>query len=263
MNVRAIQSILNHWALFQAICPGCLWARDKRWLLSRVQRLAGPAGGYGPFVPVGGTNRDKNGFFCPGWCLQPEQKAARTFCPGWWLQPGLKGTFNPGWSLQPGQKAFHALFIFTAPLLSVSSISFFSPSTSPPSEVFSPPTLSSLRSVPPRRGRGPASRRAGAGRGRPAAARPRAAARGQARATARAGRRAAARRQARAGSRRCRPDRHGQGLDRRGQGLDRHGQGPDQRAAAAAKCRWAGTSARTATNACFVVDFVRLICGSL
>ena len=169
-----------------------------------------------PFVPVGASNQNK--------------KAARTFCPGWWLQPGLKGTFNPGWSLQPGQKAFHALFIFTAPLLSVSSISFFSPSTSPPSEVFSPPTLSSLRSVPPRRGRGPASRRAGAGRGRPAAARPRA--------TARAGRRAAARRQARAGSRRCRPD-------RRGQGLDRHGQGPDQRAAAAAKCRWAGTSART------------------
>ena len=27
------------------------------WLLSRVQRLAGPAGGHGPFVPVGGTNR--------------------------------------------------------------------------------------------------------------------------------------------------------------------------------------------------------------
>ena len=157
-------TLLQNRPFFQTICPGCLWARDKRWLLSRVQRLAGPAG-------------DKNGAFCPGWCLQPEQKAARTFCPGWWLQPGLKGTFNPGWSLQPGQKAFHALFIFTAPLLSVSSISFFSPSTSPPSEVFSPPTLSSLRSVPPRRGRGPASRRAGAGRGRPAAARPRATAR--------------------------------------------------------------------------------------
>ena len=31
--------------LFQAICPGSLWARDNRWLLSRVQRLAGPARG--------------------------------------------------------------------------------------------------------------------------------------------------------------------------------------------------------------------------
>ena len=175
-------ALLQNRPLFQVIYPCYLWARDKRWLLSRVQRLAGPAGGYGPFVPVGGTNRDKNGAFCPGWCLQPEQKAARTFCPGWWLQPGLKGTFNPGWSLQPGQKAFHALFIFTAPLLSVSSISFFSPSTSPPSEVFSPPTLSSLRSVPPRRGRGPASRRASA-----------------------VGGRTAARRQAREGSRRRRP----------------------------------------------------------
>ena len=45
--------------LFQAIYPGCLWTRDNRWLLSRVQRLAGPEGGQGHFVPVGGTNPDK------------------------------------------------------------------------------------------------------------------------------------------------------------------------------------------------------------
>ena len=29
----------------------------------------------GPFVPVGATNRDKRPPFCPGWCLQPGQKA--------------------------------------------------------------------------------------------------------------------------------------------------------------------------------------------
>ena len=55
-------------------------ARDNRWLLSRVQRLAGPAGDRGllslletptgtkggPFVPVGGSNRDKRPAYQPG-----------------------------------------------------------------------------------------------------------------------------------------------------------------------------------------------------
>jgi len=81
------------------------------WLLSRVQRLAGPAGEgdrgllsrleaptrtKGPpdkrpnhFIPVGNTNPDKRvtllsrlvaptrtkGYFCPGWCYQSGQKA--------------------------------------------------------------------------------------------------------------------------------------------------------------------------------------------
>ena len=52
-------SLLQNRSLFQAICPGSLWARDNRWLLSRVQRLAGPAGGTGAF--------------CPGWRHQPGQ----------------------------------------------------------------------------------------------------------------------------------------------------------------------------------------------
>ena len=60
-------TLLQNRALFQAICPGCLWARDNRWLLSRVQRLAGP----------GGT-----GTFCPGWWLHPGQKA-QPFYPDW------------------------------------------------------------------------------------------------------------------------------------------------------------------------------------
>jgi hypothetical protein len=40
-------SLLQNRPLFQAICPGSLWARDNRWLLSRVQWLAGPAGDRG------------------------------------------------------------------------------------------------------------------------------------------------------------------------------------------------------------------------
>ena len=69
------EALLQNRPLFQDICPGYLWARDKRWLLSRVQWLAGPAGGRGPFLPVGDTNRDKMGVFCPGWWFQPGQKA--------------------------------------------------------------------------------------------------------------------------------------------------------------------------------------------
>ena len=69
------QSLLQNRPLFQANYPGSLWARDNRWLLSRVQRLAGPAGRgdrgllsrletpigtkWGPFVPVGASKRDK------------------------------------------------------------------------------------------------------------------------------------------------------------------------------------------------------------
>ena len=124
----------------------------------------------GPFVPDGDTNRDKKPPFCPGWCLQP------------------------------GQKPLHGLtsidirlFIFTAPL-SPSLISFFFPRhllpvnfSSPPD--LTPPTPSSLRCAPPRRGQGLASRRTDAGGGRPAAARAQAAAHAGRRAAAAAGRR--------------------------------------------------------------------------
>ena len=55
-----IHSLLHNRPLFQTICPGSLWARDNRWLLSRVQQLAGPTGG--------------TGVFCPGWRHQPGQK---------------------------------------------------------------------------------------------------------------------------------------------------------------------------------------------
>ena len=62
--------------------------RDKRPLLSGLEpptgtkgvllsRLVLPPGTKcpEPFVPVGATNRNKRGSFCPGWCLQPGQKA--------------------------------------------------------------------------------------------------------------------------------------------------------------------------------------------
>ena len=51
-------ALLENMSLFQTICPGCFWARDNRWLLSRVQRLAGPAGDRGflsRLVPPTGT----------------------------------------------------------------------------------------------------------------------------------------------------------------------------------------------------------------
>ena len=82
-RVYVKETLLQNRPLFQAICPGSLWARDNRWLLSRVQRLAGPAGGQGPFVPVGSTNRDKRG-------IKPGQKVRVAFCPGWNHQPGQK-----------------------------------------------------------------------------------------------------------------------------------------------------------------------------
>ena len=121
--------LLQNRHLFQAICPDSLWARDNRWLLSRVQRLAGPAGGHGPFVPVGGTNREQRPLFCPGWWLQPGQKAARTFSPGWSYQPGLKVPFSPGSTLHLGQNGsgggFHTshLIFLQLPTLSLSSLS--------------------------------------------------------------------------------------------------------------------------------------------
>ena len=218
-----------------------------------------PVGGYnrdkrlrGPFVPVGDTNRDKKGAFCPGWCLQP------------------------------GQKPLHGLtsidirlFIFTAPL-SPSLISFFFPRhllpvnfSSPPA--LTPPTPSSLRCAPPRRGQGLASRRTDAGGGRPAAAR--------AQAAAHAGRRAAAAAGRGDGADRCRPAGAPPwtGAGRRDQQQPTSSSRPA--ATAQTGAGWGLTSrrrsawpsaggrglmpplageGRTATNACFVDDFVRL-----
>ena len=69
MEMQTCQlTLLQNMSLFHAICPGCLWARNNRWLLSRVQRLAGPAGGQG--AP-----------FCPGWCLQPGQNSLAPLSP--------------------------------------------------------------------------------------------------------------------------------------------------------------------------------------
>ena len=99
--------LLQNRPLFQAICPGSLWARDNRWFLSWVQWLAGPAGGQGSFVPVGGTNQDKRVAFYPGWWLQPGQKARAAFCPSWSHQPVQKALapLSPSLSSRPSHSA--------------------------------------------------------------------------------------------------------------------------------------------------------------
>ena len=108
-----VLTLLQNRPSFQAICPGSLWARDNRWLLSRVQRLAGSARGGGqgllsrletptgtkwePFVPVGVSNRDKRPMspLLARLVVGPGTKA--TYCPGpkgcrdkW---PGTKACF--------------------------------------------------------------------------------------------------------------------------------------------------------------------------
>ena len=122
--------LLQNRPLLKAICPDSLWARDNRWLLSRVQRLAGPAGGHGPFVPVGGTNREQRPLFCPGWWLQPGEKARVAFVPVGSINRDKRPLFCPGWYLQPGQNSL-------APL---------SPSLPPPPEPFSSLVLAVLGS---------------------------------------------------------------------------------------------------------------------
>ena len=49
-----------------------------------------------PFVPVGATNRDKRPPFCPGWCLQPGQKAPVPPLARLAVGPGTKATYCPG-----------------------------------------------------------------------------------------------------------------------------------------------------------------------
>ena len=50
----------------------------------------------GPFVPVGAINRDKMPPFCPGWCLQPGQKAHVPPLARLAVGPGTKATYCPG-----------------------------------------------------------------------------------------------------------------------------------------------------------------------
>jgi hypothetical protein len=76
LPLRLAYSLLQNRPLFKAICPGCFWVRDNRWLLSRIQRLAGPAGGQGPFVPVVATNRDKRGGLS-SWLVAPTRIKSR------------------------------------------------------------------------------------------------------------------------------------------------------------------------------------------
>jgi len=94
-------TLLQNRPLFQAICPGCLWARDNRWHLSRIQRLAGPAKGHGPFLPVGGSTRDKRpNPFIPIGNTNPTKRV--TFLSRLVAPTQTKGPFCPGWCYNPG-----------------------------------------------------------------------------------------------------------------------------------------------------------------
>ena len=86
-----------------------MWWRNEQELLplpSREQHetseLNGSGGGRGkgirgprPFVPVGDTNRDKRGSFCPGWWFQPGQKAPVPPLARLAVGPGTKATYCP------------------------------------------------------------------------------------------------------------------------------------------------------------------------
>jgi len=68
-----------------------------------TSELNGSGGGRGkgirgprPFVPVGDTNRDKRGSFCPGWCLHPGQKTSIPPLARLAVGPGTTAIFCPG-----------------------------------------------------------------------------------------------------------------------------------------------------------------------
>ena len=87
-----------------------------------TSELNGSGGGRGkgirgprPFVPVGDTNRDKMGAFCPGWWIQPGQKARVPFCPGWNHQPGQKSPLLSRFVPPTGTKGLAPLIPFPLP----------------------------------------------------------------------------------------------------------------------------------------------------
>ena len=107
-----------------------MWWRKEQELPSpelgtaRTNELNGSGGGRGKgirgsrsFVPVGATNRDKRPPFCPGWWIQPGQKAPVPPLARLAVGPGTKATYCPGpkgcrdkW---PGTKAcFVVVYIY-------------------------------------------------------------------------------------------------------------------------------------------------------
>ena len=87
-----------------------------------TSELNGSGGGRGngirgprPFVPVGDTNRDKRGAFCPGWWFQPGQKGTRAFCPGWIHQPGQNAPILSRLVSPTGTKGLGPLIPFPLP----------------------------------------------------------------------------------------------------------------------------------------------------
>ena len=67
-----------------------------------ISELNGSGGGRGKgirgprsFVPIGATNRDKRPPFCPGWCLQPGQRAPVPSLARLAVGPGTKAIPGP------------------------------------------------------------------------------------------------------------------------------------------------------------------------
>ena len=113
------RSLLQNRPFFQAICSVYLWAQDKRWLLSRVQQLAGPTWGTGAFCPEWSHQPGQNAPLLSRLVAPPGTKGPTLFIPvgntntnkrvtllsRLVLSPGIKDPFYPGWCYQPGQKA--------------------------------------------------------------------------------------------------------------------------------------------------------------
>ena len=105
-----------------------IWWRNEQEFPSpeprtvRTSELNGSGRGSGKgirgprsFVPVGDTNRDKMGAFCPGWWFQPGQKARVAFCPGWNYKPGQKSPLLSRFVPPTGTKGLAPLIPFPLP----------------------------------------------------------------------------------------------------------------------------------------------------
>ena len=97
-SVSELYTLLQNRPLFQAICPGCLWARDNRWLLSRVHllsQLVAPLGTKGPTL----LSR----------LVTPTRTKGWPFYPGWWYQLGQKDPFIPVGVTNPDKRPLHVI----------------------------------------------------------------------------------------------------------------------------------------------------------
>ena len=129
--------------------------------MSRVQRLARPAKGQEPFIPVGATNRDKMGAFLSRLVAPTGTKRCANLLSRLVTPTGTKGIILSRLESLPetntGNRRIHQFYLSPAlspsPLTLSSSFPHVFFQTQPPISL--PPSDSLL---PPRRGQGPVSR---------------------------------------------------------------------------------------------------------